>query len=333
MAKLAQFSIPANVADPTSGDLTGAWHDMVASIVSEQSAAFPQLYDPTAVDTPANAQLHRIPWHAFPATLNRKTASARARAELADGDRDNQDEYCEWSVERDGEDITKVSFTTEVPEYYSTLAQVDPEALLSLYHELVSPDVLVDELLSGGEYDPVNAWNRRTDGPIMHLCQTTNTLGAAIVLAAQATVLRQRDGIPVTDQQDLVICGGLGGPFRNSDPQIAAAINGLAATGVRLTLEDPIGLYIDRFETAGMRFPNGVDPDECWIAERGDADHTVRARFQLPPGKGTVSDVTIDGAPIRFGAQLADRVVIRIGARSHSPGSLEPQIKGCEPPV
>lgn len=330
MATIAQFSTPGKVRDSTDEALGRDWHEAVASIVADQSAAFPQLYDPTAEDTPASAQLHRISWHAFPVSLNRKTASAQARVELADGDRENQDEYCEWSVERSGDEITKVTFTTEVREYYSTLARFDPDVLLDLYREFVSSDVELDELLVDGEYDPSNAWNQRTNGPIMHLCQTNNNLGAAVVLAAQATVLRQRGGSPVTDQQDLVVCGGLGNPFRNSDPQIAAAINGLAATGARLTLEDPIGLYLDRLETAGMQFPEGVDPAECWIVERGDANHAVRARFQLPPGKGEMSQVTVNAAAVHSGAQLADRVVVRIGALSHSPGSFEPRVEPCK---
>jgi len=331
MPVIAEFSTAGNVRDSSTEELGAQWHEAVASIVAEQSAAFPQLYDPTTDETPAGAVLHRIPWHAFPVSLNRKAASAQARLELADGDRKNQDEYCEWSVERSGDEITKVSFTTEVREYYSTLARVDPDALLGLYREFLSSDVQLDELFVGGEYDPSNAWNRRTDGPIMHLCQENNNLQAAVILAAEATVLRQRDGKAVTDQQDLVVCGGLGNPFRNSDPQIAAQVNGLAATGARLTLDNPIGLYLDRLETAGMRFPEGVDPAECWIVERGDSDHAVRARFQLPPGKGHISQVTVNGAPVRSGAQLADRLVIRIGAISHSPGSFEPRVEACKP--
>lgn len=330
MPLLERFGVPGKVDDSTLSELPGAWHELVTGIFGKQAADFPQLYDPTQEDAPADAQLHRPDWHAFPVSLNRKTASADERNALADEDRENQDEYCEWSVERSGGDITKVTFTTEVREYYSTLATKDPEALLGLYREFVSPDVQPDDLFDGGTYDPNNAWNRRTDGPIMHLSQADNNLEAAIVLAAQATVLRERNGVRVTDQQDLVACGGLGNPFRNSDPQIASAINGLAATGAKLTLEDPMGLYIDRIEMAGMEFPEGVDPGACWVIERGVPEYAVRARFQLPGGSGTVSDVTIGGAPIRSGAQLADRISIRIGAISHSPGSSQPRLVGCE---
>lgn len=330
MPVLERFAIPGRVADSASGELPDAWHQLVAGIFAKHAAEFPQLYDPTEEDTPADSQRHRPDWHAFPVSLNRKTASAEERNALADSDRENQDEYCEWSVERSGNDITKVTFTTEVREYYSTLAEKDSEALGGLYRQFVSADVQADDLFDGETYDPNNAWNRRVDGPIMHLCQTNNNLGAAIVLAAQATVLRERNGERVSDQQDLVACGGLGNPFRNSDPQIASAINGLAATGVKLTLEDPIGLYIDRLEIAGMEFPEGVEPSACWVIERGEPGHAVRGRFQLPAGSGTVSDVTIGGTPIRSGAQLADRISIRIGAISHTPGSFEPRVAGCE---
>lgn len=329
MAVLERFTVPGGVSDSMSSDLPKAWHELVTATLRDQTADFPQLYDPTQEDTPADALLHRPAWHAFPASLNRRTASSGERNALSDADRDNQDEYCEWSVERSGDDIVKVTFTTEVREYYSTLATEDPDALLNLYRRFVSTDVQLDDLFAGGQYDPNNAWNSRTDGPIMHLCQANNNLVAAIVLAAHATVLRERDGVPITNQQDLVACGKLGNPFRNSDPQIAAAINGLAATGAKLTLEDPVGLYIDRLEMAGMQFPEGVDPGECWVIERGAPGQAVRARFELPSESGSVSDVRIGGTPIRSGAQLADRISIRLGARSHSPGSFQSRVAGC----
>jgi hypothetical protein len=331
MATLESFSLPGNVADLGADELAAldaSWQGVVGSTFA-RVAEFAQLYDPTEADTPDDAQHHAVPWHAFPASLNRETASAEQRALLADGSRERQDEYCEWSVERDGETIRRVTFTSEVPEYYEALWQVDRNAVLGLYHQHVSPDVELDDLHENGAYKAQNKWNFRTDGPIMHLCQESNTLGAAVLLAAQATVLRERDGHPVTQQQDLVICGGLGNPFRNSDPQIAAAINGLAATGVRITLADPLGLYIDRLETAGMRFPEGVSASDCWVVERGAQGHAVRARFEVPPDKGSLADVAINGAPITSGAQLADRVVMRIGAISHSPGSVQPRTDEC----
>lgn len=333
MTKLTSFSFPGKVDDVPAGPqrdaLNAEWQRRVTEMFADVSS-FAQFYDPTQLETPDGAQHHPVTWFAFPARLNRKATTAKARAELADRSRDQQDEYCEWSVQRDAEgDVTKVTFTSEVPEYYAALWAVDPELVVALYRKHVSSDVQESELRGDGGYDPRNIWNLRTDGPIMHLCQGSNNLDAAVTLAAQATVLRESGGVRVTNQQDLVECGGLGNRLRSSDPQIASAINGLAALGERVTLADPLGLYLDRLETGSMQFPEGVSASDCWHVERGAAGHVVRARFELPPGKGKVSDVTIHGAPITSGAQLADRVVVRIGAVSHSRGAFEPTVAGC----
>ncbi|MFP5370362.1 MAG: hypothetical protein ACLGI3_06395, partial [Actinomycetes bacterium] len=235
----------------------------------------------------------------------------------ADASRDVQDEYCEWGVERDRDGvITRVTFTTEVPEYFEHLAERDPDRLLATYHDLVGPHVKPEELLRGGSYLRDNVHNRSTEGRPVHLMQATNTLVAAIVLAAQATVLR-RDaaGEPVTAAMALVRCGRLGEPRRNSDPQIAAAVNDAAATGAEISLLDPLGLYLDRFLVGGLRRPDGLDPAEFWTVERGTPGHALRASYAVPPGFGfRVGDITAGGRPIEFGAQLADRVRVRLTA-------------------
>ena len=44
-----------------------------------------------------------------------------------------QDEYCEWSVTRNADGkITKVMFTTEGPEYWTYLAETQPETVLAV---------------------------------------------------------------------------------------------------------------------------------------------------------------------------------------------------------
>ena len=160
--------------------------------------------------------------------------------------------------------------------------------------------------------------------------QTTNNLIAAIVLAAQATVLRHdAQGEPVTSAMALVRCGRLGEPRRNSDPQIAAAVNDAAATGAEISLQDPFGLYIDRLLVGGLARPDGGDPAEFWTIERGTPEHTLRASYAVPPGHGfRVGDMTADGRPIEFGAQLADRVRVRLTAVVRPAGHL-PERQPC----
>jgi hypothetical protein len=329
MALLSGFDTPARLRELGEADRE-RWSQTVASIFAPYVAAHPQFYDPTATDTPAEAQVAPIAWPAFPARLLRGAGSEEERWTRADSTRDEQDEYCEWSVRRDDTGKpTRVTFTSEVPEYWEHLAALDEERVLALYRELVGADVSREELFAGGRYQRGNPRNRSIDGPIAHLTQRTNNLAAAIDLTAKATVLRERDGDPVTDQQDLVACARLGDPFRHSDPQIAAAANNAAAADAEVSLHDPLGLYIDGLITPGMETPDGADPASFWSVERGDARHALRARYEVPAERGyTVGDVRIDGRPIRFGAQLADRVRVRIAAVV-KPGSHRPARRPC----
>jgi hypothetical protein len=339
MASLKRFTVPGALTDAVSVDqnkLDGAWHQAVADLVSKAASGSRSLYDPTegGEDTPSDALRHPVCWPAFPATLNSVTNSPERRAELADSSRDRQDEYCEWSVERVGPSakapITRVTFTTELPEYFEVLHEIDAEAALALYQEHVDSNASPEQIAPGGVYDRSNVLNRQTtEGKIMHLRSGPNNLFAAVSLASDATVLRFRDDTQVTSPQDLVSCGDFGKPLRSSDPQIAAAINGLATLGDKITLEDPIGLYIDELRPEGLELPAGATLEECWKVERGTAEHALRASFSLPEDAGTLEDVRVRGAPVRFGAQLADLVRVRIVALSHSRGSVDPERAGC----
>jgi hypothetical protein len=328
---LERFSTPARLPEPTVAD-ADAWSSRVAALFAKY-ADLPQFYDPTAEETPEPPAIAEIVWSAFPARLRRETTSERERLSRADRARKQQDEYCEWSVERDANDnITRVTFTTEVREYFEHLAEQDPDRLVALYAELVDSDeVELDDLLAAdGTYEPDNKWNHSTEGRLAHLRQDNNNLFAAIDLAARATVLRERDDEPVIDRQALVVCAGLGNEFRNSDPQIAWMVNDAAIAGAKLTLHDPIGLYIEGLLTAGMATPDDEDPAAFWTVERGDTEHTLRARYEVPEDRGyTVTDITSAGVPIRFGAQLADRVQVRIAAIG-KPGTHQPVRQPCE---
>jgi len=301
--------------------------------VDDLESRFPQFYDPTSTDTPDAVPPVHIAWGAFPARVTREEVSDAARWARADSTRGEQDEYCEWSVVRDDAGvITQVAFTTEVPEYWDHLARHDPEQLLRLYRDHVSPGAQLSDLLDDqGRYVRANRWNDSTTGRLVHLVQDSNTLGAAVRLVAEATILRQRsDGAPVVDRQELVICGRLGNPFRNSDPQIAEIVNDATALGAEVTLWDPLGLYLDGLQSAGMETPDGADAADFWHVERGTPGHAIRAMFEVPAEHGySVGDIKIGGRPIEFGAQIADKVRIRISAVA-KPSNHEAERRPCE---
>jgi hypothetical protein len=327
VAILPRFSTPGNVGDihPEAwGDLVG---ETFAAFVGDE---FPQFYDPTSTDTPDDAEVAAVVWPAFPGSLR---GSAKERLEIADQHRGAQDEYCEWGIERknDNGKIIRITFTTEVPEYFEHLFATDRDGLLALYRALIGPQVEAGDLEQDGAYLRANQWNSSTERRPAHLMQSSNTLGAAIQLAAAATILRERNGKPVTGRQELVECGALGEPLRNSDPQIASAVNNAAASGAEITLNDPIGLYIDGLITGGMETPDGEDPAAFWRIERGDPQHTLRASYEVSDAEArgyVVGDITIDGRPIEFGGQLAVQVRVKLNAVI-KPGAHQPSRQPC----
>ena len=329
MPKLARFSTPARIADPDPD----AWSARVRRIFAPYVGAdLPQFYDPTRTSTPANAPEPMLSWAAFPASLRATTPSQAKRWAQADRDRSLQDEYCEWTVVRDSaRKIKRVVFTTEVPEYWEHLFAVDPDRVLALYRKLVDPAVAAADLRApGGGYRRENRWNTSKPGRLVHLIQRSNNLGAAVDLVAKATILRvDRDGAPVTDQQALVRCADLGDPLRNSDPQIASAVNVAAGEGDEITLADPVGLHLGRPLTAGMVTPDGADAARFWKIERGDEEHTLRARFEVPAKRGySVGDIKIGGKRIEFGGQVAERVQVWVKA-TVKPAAHTPEPQSC----
>lgn len=319
MAVLDRFDTPGRLSH-SSDEEAQEWNARVADLFANPTgrgslADFPQLYDPTVSDTPDDHQVVNIVWSAFPAQLLAETGSEKERWERADSSRRFQDEYCEWGVERDPDGkITSVTFTTELPEYFEHLAAHDPERLVNVYREFVGPEVQLNDLIRDGQYSRVNRFNDpdATDRPPVHLAHGPNTLGAAVALVAEATRPRKRNGELLTTKETLTQCLG-GAPLRNSDPQIAAVLNGAARAGDEITLQDPIGLYIDGLTTVGMETPDGADPASFWTIERGSQKHAMRARYEVPADRGyAVGDITINGRPIEAGAQIADRVTVRI---------------------
>lgn len=105
--------------------------------------------------------------------------------------------------------------------------------------------------------------------------------------------------------------------------------NNLVSQRLEITLKDPPGLYLDRFVTAGMTTPDGTDARTFWKIERGEPGHALRARFEVPASLGyAVGDISIGGRPIVAGAQLAERLSVRIEAVAR-PATFETRRKPC----
>jgi len=217
------------------------------------------------------------------------------------------DEYCEFSVVRNGNDkIIRIDFTCENPEYFQTLWRIDPQTVANVYTatlnagapqsqwvtvivsdlQLLDPktgDAVIDPQTGRVAYNPLNKWNSGTkamrsgdstmfSGGAMHLTATPNTLQTELGLGAGATVQRSQGN---TDPQALICCGQYGQNYRNSDPHIGQTINLAVGAGLNISLADPPGLYIQMpsFTQYALpvdpKLPAGAQVSDCWQIIRG----------------------------------------------------------------
>ena len=302
------------------GDFNAAQKKKWSKYVSDQlnaeiaAASGHHFYNPLVTDTAADVKTAEISWTAFPRQVQITAATDEERWKKADASRDDQDEYCEWSIERDKKSkITRVTFTCESPEYWRRLAEENPAKVLELYQKHVSKSVKKSDLFSGSAYIPRNKWNNSTTNGAMHLIQRFNTLFAELNIAVQSTIVRKIRGTTLTTERELIDCGGYGAPERHSDPHIGGEINALARRDADVTIANPVGLYIRDLDTVGWAAPDKSDPKKYWKIVRGDAKHAVRAVYEVPSSKKfTVGDITINGQPIEYGGQIADFITIKV---------------------
>lgn len=273
---------------------------------------------------------------------------------LADGNvgdeilqfRRQQDEYLEWHVDRaqDG-NIRRISFTAEPPDYWRALAEVAPDRVVKLYQDHVDSQIQKADIFYpprvaifgrfedgtngwlevtgyGGRYNPLNPWT--TTQGIMHLTHGANTLGAEVNLAGQASVARPVDALVVAPGQDpapeivRIACGNYGGINRSSDPNIGIAVGKQVQAGNRITLTDPVGLYISRIDLSGLSGPNGEALSAiAGHVTRGTDDpfepRILRFEVKLPAGSSfTLSDCRFDNRPLVRGGQIARESTIQL---------------------
>jgi hypothetical protein len=255
-----------------------------------------------------------------------------------------QDEYCEWHVDREGGHITRLSYTAEGPEYWEKMATVDFDLVLTLYRQHVNAAVQPDDLrwpadiacfnfdtneydtlvFKKGDYNPYNIWN--TTQGAMHLTHPANTLGAEINLGADATVLRPSVAPqpPQTLPARLICCAGYGGVNRSSDPLIGAGVNGLARAGNAITLANPIGLYMSTVEIGGLRDPSNVPIPQALRITRASPDGTLILRAEIVPPAGaayTLDQCKFGGLQMRYGGQIARKItMVLFGLAKPIPG-------------
>jgi hypothetical protein len=324
MMKVDRFAAPGNLTD-FDNEMADGWSRFISDGLDREAASLlqsnpgiqPQFYNPAKLDVSGSPT--PISWLAFPAIIEAMYADDPQRMFEEAEKRDNQDEYLEWSVVKENGKIKRVMFTCEGPEYWSFIARNRPDLLVALYTKIVGQEVPQRDLITPqGVYFQRNKWNIQH---AVHLVQPNNNLRAEINIAAKATVLRRHGGHnPVTDNIELIDCSGYGVKERNSDPHIGDVVNQKARAGCSVTLENPVGLYIESLPKPSDKWlkPDGSPVGDYWTLERGDKDHIVRAVYEVPAGELSagapfvVGDIRIAGKNIEFGGHIVKAALLQI---------------------
>lgn len=380
---MSMFSPPAQVDDFTrsskADELATGWDAIIDHWLTRAvDGTDGRFYNPHHQGAPGGGTEAPIVWDAFPLVIKRwfesevggdekRYRAADALRPLRPGGRRlravrngtlreelevfhrQQDEYCEWFVERTNGAITGLQFTSEGPEYWQFLVSGtasffdegdarrdltagDPDLAVALYREHVSADVQLEDLLwqhdvaawngtgwsyyaFAGEYNPYNRWN--TTAGAMHLTHPSNTLQAEVRLAADATIQRP----PAANARSLACCAGFGDANRSSDPLIGLAVNQAVAGGNTVTLADPIGLYIAELNSAALSVP------DAWRATRGSQANgrILRARIDVPP-----EGLEVGGVQLSYGGQVAEHIQMVLTGLVVSASGSPPPVRGCE---
>lgn len=333
---IERFAPPGNTED-LSGDGRAVWSAHVEALLKDGIAGDPgtpgdsprpQFFNPLGVEFGDDTAVRDLSWGAFPRKLARLPAPERWR--LAEA-REAQEEYCEWAAQTDAEgNLVRVHFTTEFSDYFQLLAHDDADALARMHSDVAGEPVADTDLVRpDGGYRSNNPWNLRA---AMHMVQRNNTLAAAVLLVAQSTILREGSEGVVTDANDLIRCGIVADPDRNSDPLLVTEVNALARAGALVTFADPVGIYITQFRADGIEAPDGADASEFWGVIRGTEGMALHAVFEVPSEVGySIADLKIGGVPLISPSQLAERVDVSITAVAHQSGEHTAELRPCGP--
>lgn len=262
--------------------------------------------------------LRNVFWPAYPVSVGQSDTAIDTNRLMF------QDEYVEWSVDRNGDGDLVFTFTTEFPEYFEAFAHDGFDAVRAAIREIY-PDAepTVEELFGlGFQPDlntgaaradqfrrllPSNPWNNGDKG-ILCLTHPLNTLGALVNLLTFCS-------IPRPDLDLSQVCQAVGnfcGEGRNSDPRISTAVQGGARRGLVLTAADPIGITMSELTGTWRRNGTVIDITTEEETPGGPKFWTVsrnrhRATLRIP----AAANLTLDNAPITHGAQAARVLIVK----------------------
>lgn len=274
----------------------------------------------------------------------------------------SHEEYLEWRVLRNRENkIVRIEMTTESREYWKVLAKHHPTKTLRILGRFAgefeanpqevyglrnifnsSPQEREDGFikmmfLNSSTNEPLSPYNNG-EKAIAFMAKPVNTISAAIQLAAWAAkpYVKMIDGqrIPLTGREAINFTDQAAQDCRDSDPTIVGTVINLASSKRKISLNDPVGLYISNVNHKRLLLPDQSDSIPAdWIdlqrgsrpTMEGGQEMSQRLVMEVPSEMGFVLGDIIDadtGRSIEYGGQIAKLVTIALYGRATSENSV-----------
>lgn len=301
--ELVRFAAPGLLDDaPAGSDFPDRWNELVSGLIREST----EVSGRGAYVNPALLPIRRdhgraLTWTGLSRPLLMQHRDDRRAAYAAAESRAVQIEYLEWHVERTDGKISRVTFTTETPEYWKLLAAQHPDVVLALYQRHVSPAVTRTDLFPRGRaYDPKNPWN--TTRGIMHFIMPINSmrdlLGVSQELEPSQHAVDGYDALPYSRAT-------------GADARINFDLWAMSRQGLQIATANTPGLYMIAWDDSGWTRPDGRPVGDYWTVERGEKGAALRVTYEVPDAEGFfVGDIRIGGRRIEFGGQIAEHIVM-----------------------
>jgi hypothetical protein len=338
---------PPGRADDLPESLLARWNATITKHYNEQFKQHGSRFitaDPDSLPQSDGADIHWFADPAEPVTCFDR-ATARQLADWRRGRSTVQDEYAEYAIERradpDGRIRPKrVQVTTELREYWATIAVADPDALAGIAEDALGrrPSMIelygVDDpqsleepqrealfrrhLAGDDDGDPDGELNTANALFMINAINGLDDLIFIVMFGAQPYVVRLDDGTrrPATRDElfslptsaEILAC-------RHADPVAAQGAHGAALDGRTVAFANPLGMYIKAFDDAALTLDGGALPDR-WI-RWGRGEEGMRQRLVVGPPDDDprfLDDITVSvgaaDAPLVGGFQILQLVEV-----------------------
>jgi hypothetical protein len=339
------YDVPGR-ADQLAPDLVQRWNDRIAAEFDQQDAGLKSRFfslDPAAVGSTAAVP---VTWFGDPAEPAFCLGAAQAQR-LSDWDERGRaelhNEYCEYAAVRAVDDdgrprLKRVQVTTELREYWVTLARSSPDAVRALVTGItgtepawtdlygVADPIVLDEdareeafarLVAGGPQGPPSGpLNTRNALFMSHPINGLDDLLYIVVFGARP-LFTDRAGTlqPATREQIFRAGGAEHLACRHADPAAAMAAHGAAVAGRTVAFADPLGMYVQSFARDVFLLDGAPLPDSWVRFSRGAEGLHQRLEVGPPDDDPRFLDqaVTAEGAvdePVTGGFQVVRHVEV-----------------------